>query len=186
MKTSALFVLAILLLAPLATVAANELTTLGPHATFGDVEIGAVKWMKGFWADKFELCHRAMLPSVEAALLDERKSEHLANFKIAAGLEHGQYRGTDWSDGNCYKWIEAMAYLYAVIKDAALDRKMDEWIGIIARAQAPDWGDMLYRKLTPRQLPPPTSGLRDITLISYFVRANRGPSLMEVWLPLAK
>jgi len=109
-----------------------------PHAVLRGVEVKEVKWTEGFWADKFELCRRAMLPSVEAALLDERNSEQLVNFKIAAGLEQGRYRGTDWSDGDCYKWIEAMAWMYAATHDPELDRKMDEWIGIIAKAQAPD------------------------------------------------
>ena len=40
------------------------------------------------------------------------------NLKIAAGLQAGQYSGTEWSDGDCYKWIEAMAYMYAVTRDA--------------------------------------------------------------------
>jgi DUF1680 family protein len=137
MKTI-LFTLAALLLAPLAAVAMNHPAAVSPQATLRGVEVEAVKWTEGFWANKFELCRSAMLPSVEAALLDERNSEQLANFKIAAGLEHGQYHGTDWSDGDCYKWIEAMACMYAITRDATLDRKMDEWIGIIAKAQASD------------------------------------------------
>jgi len=114
------------------------LLALSPHAKLHGVEPEAVKWTEGFWAEKFELCRRKTLPSVEAALLDARNSEQLVNLKIAAGLERGDYRGTDWSDGDCYKWIEAMAYMYAVTRDPALDRKMDYWIGIIAKAQAPD------------------------------------------------
>jgi DUF1680 family protein len=109
-----------------------------PHAKLRGVDLVDVRWTGGFWAEKFELCRRAMLPSVEAALLDERNSEQLINLKIAAGLEQGSYRGTDWSDGDCYKWIEAMAHMYAVTKDAELDRKMDYWISVIAKAQAPD------------------------------------------------
>jgi len=109
-----------------------------PHATVQGVAVEDVKWTQGFWAEKFELCRRAMLPSVEAALLDPRNSEQLVNLKIAAGVEKGAYRGTDWSDGDCYKWIEAMAHMYAVTHDPELDRKMDDWIGIIAKAQSPD------------------------------------------------
>lgn len=109
-----------------------------PHAKLCGVDLADVRWTDGFWAEKFELCRRAMLPSVEAALLDARNSEQLINLKIAAGLEQGGYRGTDWSDGDCYKWIEAMANMYAVTRDAELDRKMDYWIGVITKAQAPD------------------------------------------------
>jgi DUF1680 family protein len=56
----------------------------------------------------------------------------------------------------------------------------------VAPSQSPDWRDALYRKFAPRQLSPPTIGTVDITLIPYFAWANRGPSLMEVWIPLAK
>lgn len=110
----------------------------GPHAKLRGVEADAVKWTSGFWAQKFDLCRREMLPSVQAALLDSRNSEQLVNLKIAAGLESGEYRGHHWSDGDCYKWIEAMALMYSVTGDASLDRKMDEWIDVIARAQMPD------------------------------------------------
>jgi DUF1680 family protein len=122
----------------LVALSAQLLFADSPHAKLRGVDLDAVRWTEGFWAEKFELCRRAMLPSVEAALLDERNSEQLINLKIAAGLEQGSYRGTDWSDGDCYKWIEAMAHMFAVTKDAELDRKMDYWIGVIAKAQAPD------------------------------------------------
>lgn len=134
----ALFLLPALLLTPLAATGESGSPTVSPHATLQGVPVDAVTWTEGFWRDKFDLCHRAVVPSVEAGLLDERNSEQLINLKIAAGLAPGEYRGTDWSDGDCYKWIEAMAYLYAVTRDPELDRKMDEWIAVIAKAQEPD------------------------------------------------
>ncbi|MCX7826354.1 MAG: glycoside hydrolase family 127 protein, partial [Verrucomicrobiae bacterium] len=122
-----------------------------PHAKLRAVDLSEVRWTDGFWAAKLELCRRAMLPSVEAALLDERNSAQLVNLKIAAGLEQGSYRGTDWSDGDCYKWIEAMAHMYAVSREAELDRKMDYWIGVIAKAQAPDGYLSTNIQLDPRK-----------------------------------
>ena len=62
----------------------------------------------------------------------------LAYFRIAAGLEEGAHEGTNWSDGDCYKWLEAMAHVYGVTRDPELDRQMDEVIGWIAGAQEPD------------------------------------------------
>lgn len=111
---------------------------ISPHSMMHGVDVQDVTWTEGFWADKFDLCRRATLASIEAALRDERNSAQLINFKIAAGHETGKYRGTNWSDGDCYKWIEAMAYVFAVTRDPELDRKMDYWIGVIAKAQAPD------------------------------------------------
>ena len=128
-----------------------------PLAKMHGVGLADVRWTEGFWAERWELCRREMLPSVERALLDEANSEQLINLKIAAGLTPGAFRGTDWSDGDCYKWLEALALMFATTRDPELDRKLDEWIGIIARAQAPDGylsTNMTLRQ-RPRYVPPP-------------------------------
>jgi len=103
-----------------------------------NIDLNDVRWTEGFWADKFKLCREAMLPSVRQGLLDPSNSEHLINFKIAAGLEKAPRRSVAWSDGDCYKWLEAVALVYQVTRNPELDRLMDEWIDIIAKAQAPD------------------------------------------------
>ena len=113
-------------------------TSQSPHVRMRNVDLDAVRWTEGFWADKFQLCRTATLPSVQQGLLDPANSEHLINFKIAAGLEDAPRRSVPWSDGDCYKWLEAVALIYQVTRDPELDRLMDEWIGIIAKAQAPD------------------------------------------------
>jgi len=124
---------------------------LSPYAKMRGVDVQDVVWTEGFWAEKFNLCWRATLPSIEAALLDERNGAQLINFKIAAGFERGNHRGTDWSDGDCYKWIEAMAYMFAVTRDPELDRKMDYWIDIIAKAQEPDGYISTNIQLNPKK-----------------------------------
>jgi len=43
-----------------------------------------------------------------------------------------------------------------------------------------------YRPFHPRPLPKPASGTVPITLIPYHAWASRRPSLMEVWIPLAR
>ncbi|MHC4088229.1 MAG: glycoside hydrolase family 127 protein [Planctomycetota bacterium] len=113
-------------------------TSRSPYVRMRNVDLDTVRWTEGFWAEKFELCRKAMLPSVQQGLLDPRNSEHLINFKIAAGLEKGPRRSVAWSDGDCYKWLEAVALVYEVTRDPKLDRMMDDWINIIAKAQAPD------------------------------------------------
>jgi len=109
-----------------------------PHVRLRSVDLDDVKWTDGFWADKFELCRREMIPGVQRALGDERNAAQLRNFRVAAGLDQGQHRGTNWGDGDCYKWLEALAHVYAVTGDANLDRLMDEWIEVIGKAQADD------------------------------------------------
>jgi len=50
-------------------------------------------------------------------------------------------------------------------------------------AGADDW---LYRPFTPRDLEAPHEGSIEIALIPYYAWANRGLSMMEVWIPLAR
>ncbi|MFC1712180.1 glycoside hydrolase family 127 protein [Candidatus Poribacteria bacterium] len=102
------------------------------------VDLDAVRWTEGFWAERFELCKDATIPSIKEALDISENSAVLRNFSIAAGLETGEHRGTNWSDGDCYKWIEAMAHVYNVTGDEDLDRMMDESIEVIGKAQDPD------------------------------------------------
>jgi DUF1680 family protein len=100
--------------------------------------LDAVRWTKGFWADRFELCRNTVIPKMKEALEHADNSARLSNFCVAAGLEEGGHRGVDWSDGDCYKWLEAMARVHAVTREDGLDREMDEWIGLIAKAQDAD------------------------------------------------
>jgi len=79
-----------------------------------------------------------MIPGVRQALSNPRNAAVLENFRVAAGLKKGGHRGTNWSDGDCYKWLEAVAHVYAATGDQALDSLMDEWIAVIAKAQEPD------------------------------------------------
>jgi len=113
-------------------------TSKSEHARLQSVDMDDVRWTTGFWSEKHALCRTAMLPSVRQALLDSKNSEQLANFRVAAGLEQGTFRGTNWNDGDCYKWLEAVSLVYEVTKDPALDRLLDEWIGVIGKAQRED------------------------------------------------
>ncbi len=98
----------------------------------------SVCWTRGFWADRYALCRDTIVPEMKQALLTPENAACLSNFRIGAGLEKGKHQGTFWGDGDCYKWIEAIAWLYAIGRDPALDREMDHWIGLIAKTQAPD------------------------------------------------
>ncbi len=78
-----------------------------------------------------------------------------------------------------------------VLKVRALTFKgRDRFVKDTAASTAPktpaDWGDLLYRPLKPPALKPPKGGTVEIMLIPYYAWANRGLSLMEVWIPLAR
>lgn len=60
------------------------------------------------------------------------------NFYVAAGLREGKHHGTFWSDGDCYKWMEALAHVKGTTKDPDILRVLDELIAVIAQAQEED------------------------------------------------
>ena len=113
-------------------------TTKSPYVRIRAVDHDAVRWTDGFWAERFDLCRRVIVPNMRAVMLDPRNSANFCNLQIAAGLREGKFFGNFWSDGDCYKWIEAAASLYSVTREEQLDRQMDELIAVIAKAQAPD------------------------------------------------
>ena len=102
------------------------------------VDPGAARWTEGFWAEKFELCRDVIIPSMRRAMDVPKNGAVFSNFAVAAGLEEGTHLGTNWSDGDCYKWIEAVAHVYGVTGDEELDRTMDEAIEVIGKAQDED------------------------------------------------
>jgi DUF1680 family protein len=71
-------------------------------------------------------------------LEDPQISHAYANFLIAAGRNEGRHEGPPWHDGDLYKWLEAVAAVYAVTKDEQLDRLMDDLIELIGSVQRDD------------------------------------------------
>ena len=112
--------------------------SLSPHAKLKSVGLRDVNWTGGFWAEKYALCRSAMIPTVQGALQNPQNAAVLENFRVAAGLKKGKHLGTNWGDGDCYKFLETLAYVYAATGDERLNRTLHEWIAAIAGAQAPD------------------------------------------------
>jgi uncharacterized protein len=136
-------------------------TSASPHVTFQNLDLDAVRWTKGFWGERFELCRAVTLPTMLEVMQKPDNSANFENFRIAAGMVEGKFNGNHWSDGDCYKWLEAAAAVYGVTRDPELERTMDQWIQVIAQAQAPDgyistqiqltdvprWQDLKYHEL---------------------------------------
>lgn len=95
-----------------------------------------------FWGARRELARAVMLPYQWAALNDEVKDAEpsgvMRNFRIAAGLEQGEFHGWPFQDSDFAKWIEAVGHSLVWHPDAELERIADEAIDLVAAAQQPD------------------------------------------------
>ena len=95
-----------------------------------------------FWSHYQELVMDTVIPYQEKILNDEipdaEKSHALANFRIAAGLEEGEFYGMVFQDSDVAKWLEGVAYALAVRPDHKLEERADQVIEIIEKAQQED------------------------------------------------
>ena len=97
----------------------------------------------GFWYGRMKNAAQRVLWEQLAILKGERPelthpSPVVEDFRIAAGLSKGPYRGRVYSDSELGKWIEAASYSLERFEDPALEREIDALIELIIRAQMPD------------------------------------------------
>lgn len=71
-------------------------------------------------------------------LPDAEKSYCMHNFKVAAGLEEGEFGGRCFQDSDVAKWLEGVAYYLETNRDPELEKIADEAIEIIGKAQQDD------------------------------------------------
>ena len=100
--------------------------------------LGAVKWTGGFWGERFDVYSNTSLQSMWATWSNPDISHGFRNFEIAAGTCEGEHWGPPFHDGDMYKWLEAVAAVYAVNKDPELDALMDKFIEQVVKAQRAD------------------------------------------------
>ncbi|GAB3010444.1 glycoside hydrolase family 127 protein [Niabella terrae] len=113
-------------------------TSQSRFARLSDLGLGDVQWTRGFWADRFEVCKDAMLPDLWYTYTSDTICYAFQNFKVAAGLQPGRFRGPSFHDGDFYKTLEAVASMYAATRDPQLDGWLDQAIAVIANAQRED------------------------------------------------
>lgn len=113
-------------------------TSRSPHVAICSVGLGDVRWTDGFWAKRQTACRDGSLPALWELMNGTEQTQFLQNFRIAAGQAEGRHHGPDWNDGDCYKWLEAVAAMYAVTRDIELARQMDAAVQLIAQAQRED------------------------------------------------
>ena len=81
-------------------------------------------------------------------------SHAIENFRIAAGLQDGEFYGMVFQDSDVAKWLEAVAWSLCQKPDAELEKTADEVIELIASAHVRRWLSqyLLYGKSARRTL----------------------------------
>lgn len=106
------------------------------------VSLDKVKIQDAFWSPIQDMIVDKVIPYQENILKDRvpgvEKSHAIANFKIAAGMEPGEFYGMVFQDSDVAKWLEGAAYSLAVKPNPELEKRMDEVIDIIEAAQQAD------------------------------------------------
>ncbi len=95
-----------------------------------------------FWSQYVDLVRNTVIPYQWEALNDRipdaEPSYAVRNFKIAAGLEKGEFGGLVFQDSDVAKWLEAVGYSLETHPDPKLEAIADGIIEIIEKAQQPD------------------------------------------------
>lgn len=106
------------------------------------LDVGAVKVTDAFWNRYIELVRDVIVPYQWEVMNDRvpgvAKSHAIANFRIAAGRESGEFHGKRFQDSDVAKWLEAVAYCLATKRDQRLEALADDLIETIGEAQWPD------------------------------------------------
>lgn len=110
--------------------------------TADEVTVKQVHIKDDFWSEIQNRIINVVIPFQERVLNDEvegvAKSHAIENFRIAAGIHTGEFYGMVFQDSDVAKWLEGVAYSLTVKPDAALEKRADEIIDIIEKAQQPD------------------------------------------------
>ncbi len=91
---------------------------------------------EGFWFDRMEINRTVTIPY---AIKMCETTGRVTNLEIAAGLKTGEYcTRYPFDDTDVYKVIEGASYSLLLKPDIDLEKKLDELIDIIAKAQEPN------------------------------------------------
>ena len=113
-------------------------TTRSPYARVVPLPWDAVRWSSGFWQDVVTENASQTIPHLQNMFESAQTSHVVENFRICAGVSEGDFDGTDFGDGDFYKWMEAAIYAAGQNQDQALLAELDAYIDLIARSQQPD------------------------------------------------
>lgn len=107
-----------------------------------EVDLHHLKVSDPFLGQYQQLVRDVVIPYQWDALNDriaEAEPSHaIENFRIAAGLQSGEFYGMVFQDSDVAKWLEAVAWSLCQKPDAELEKTADEVIELVASAQCDD------------------------------------------------
>lgn len=113
-------------------------TTKSGNAKLWGLPYADVEWTGGLYKERFDTCADSTVPHLQRMFESSDISHVLENFKIAAGDAEGEFDGTVFGDGDFYKWMESAVYTAVRRDNRELLNRLEEYIGLIGRAQQAD------------------------------------------------
>jgi DUF1680 family protein len=107
-----------------------------------------------FWAPRLETNRTVSVPY---AFRMNEETGRVDNFRKAARLMSGPYRGRRYNDSDVYKAMEGAAYTLLLRPDPGLEEGLDDLVALIGKAQEPDGYLFTARTVDPKN-PAPGSG----------------------------
>jgi DUF1680 family protein len=113
-----------------------------------------VRITDAFWAPRLETNRTVSVPY---ALKMNEETGRVDNFRKAARLMAGPYKGKRYNDSDVYKAMEGAAYTLMLRPDPALKKQLDDLVAIIGKAQESDGYLYTTRTIDPAN-PAPGAG----------------------------
>ena len=106
------------------------------------LDLNKVKITDAFWRKRIDVAQNISIDYMWRAINDEVEgvtpSHCMKNFRIAAGMEEGEFYGFQFQDSDLYKWLEAVGYSLQTKPDKALEARADGAIDLMEKVQLPD------------------------------------------------
>lgn len=113
-------------------------TSNSPYRKVMPLSWDAVSWSEGLWGDVAATCNEATITHIQDMFESKEISHVVENFHVCACDHEGEFGGTDFGDGDFYKWMEAAIYSGAKQHNSQLLAQIDAYIALIGRCQQPD------------------------------------------------
>lgn len=112
------------------------------HSEITEADLTQITVTDPFLGEYQRLIREVVIPyqwqALNDAIPEAEPSHALANYRIAAGLEKGEFYGMVFQDSDVTKWLEAVAWSLSQKPDAELEQTADEVIELIGQAQCED------------------------------------------------